>query len=404
MKRKFLVSLLALLLAITLLGCNNENTEYTDNLTTEEKLEDFEYLYQMIYENYPFLNPDYGYGTQWLNNKEVFKKQIKETKNDEEFIMAIRKIVESLHQGHTHALDEQSFKMAYSVYSCPEIAELTKPWLEVLNDDKVLKFYNFNPETDITARQIYQSHSPVFESKIIIPNEVAYLKIRKMETGRIEEDAKGIRTFFEEVKDYDKLIIDIRGNGGGDTRYWIENVVQPLIREPLSVEYYSFFRGNYAKPFYKARGMKLKPLSELEDYMIERIPEEIKTDFDYFNNSKFTIEPLDPVGFEGDIYLLVDKLVYSAAESFAAFSKDSGFATLVGESTGRDGIGIDPLLFSLPNSGIVIRYSGALALNGDGTIHQKVGIVPHVEVDPTVGADFETDTAIQYVINKGSSH
>ncbi len=60
---------------------------------------------------------------------------------------------------------------------------------------------------------------------------------------------------------------------------------------------------------------------------------------------------MDPIGFDGKIYLIVNNKVYSAAESFASFCKDSDFATLVGGTTGKDGIGTNPLVFSLPNSG-----------------------------------------------------
>ena len=107
----------------------------------------------------------------------------------------------------------------------------------------------------------------------------------------------------------------------------------------------------------------------------------------------------NPIDFDGKIYLLVDKGVYSSSESFAAFCKDSGLATLVGTTTGGDGIGIDPLFFSLPNSGIVIRFSSLLALNGDGTINEEVQTPPDIEIDSAVGYSYENDEAIQYVIN-----
>lgn len=47
---------------------------------------------------------------------------------------------------------------------------------------------------------------------------------------------------------------------------------------------------------------------------------------------------------------------------------------------------------------MAIRYSWALALNGDSTIHAETGIVPHIEVDLTMG-DFETDQ-LYSVINE----
>lgn len=401
-KKSLLVYLLVLGLLTLMVGCNSESSKNASGLTTEEKLEDFEYLYTVMSENYPYLNVNYRMnGVNWLNEKESFRTEIENTNNDIEFQSAIDRIVKRLNNDHTHLLTRNFFSMAHSVYSNPEYVEYNSPWLDVLSEDKVLNYYGFNPVSNIPQQsRPPQSHRPVFNSEIIIPDEVAFLRINRMDQGRIEEDGEGIRNFLMEVKGYDKLIIDIRGNVGGDSTYWMKNVVAPLINDSLSVEYYLFGRGNYARPFYETRGMKLEPLSELDSDMVEKVPEEIKADFDYFGTLNLTIDPLEPVGFQGKIYLLIDDRVYSSAEMFAAFSKDSGFATLVGDRTGGDGIGVDPVLFSLPNSGMVIRYSGLFALNGDGTVHAETGITPHVEVDPRVGT-FETDLSIQYVVNEG---
>ncbi len=55
---------------------------------------------------------------------------------------------------------------------------------------------------------------------------------------RIEEDGKMIREFYEEIKDYEKLIIDIRNNGGGNDYYWQKNVIEPLASETISIDNY----------------------------------------------------------------------------------------------------------------------------------------------------------------------
>lgn len=380
-----------------LFGCTGVGN--SNELTTQEKLEDFEYLFEILSENYPNLGVNYRMnGVNWLDEKESFKAEIEKTRDDLHFQTVIHKTVSRLNNDHTHLLTRDFFAMAYSVYTDPEYEEFDKPWADVLKDEKVLNFYGY-AKANTSANRPVQSHSPAFRSQVIVPDEVAFLRINSMDHGRIEEDGEEIRNFLMEVKDYNKLIIDIRGNVGGDATYWMKNVVPPLINKRLSVDNYLFIRGNYSQPFYEAKHMKLRPIGELDDYMREKIPDEIKTDFDFYATHNVTIEPLDPVGFQGKIYLLVDKNVYSAAEHFASFSKDTGFAKLIGENTGGDGIGVDPLLFSLPNSGMVIRYTGLLALNGDGTIHAETGIIPHVQLDARVGT-FEKDIAIQYVVNE----
>lgn len=403
-KRFLVYSLLITLIFSSLIGCAKEanTTDTSTPLSMEDRLEDFEYLYKIISENYPFLKVNERVnGINWLEQKEKYIKLVENSNNDTIFMNNISAIVKDLNNGHTHVIDKESFKWYYTVYTNPKYKKSNKPWSKVFKDKTVLKWYGFNEDEfeNIKSQGFFGSNAPAFHSDIIIPDEAAYLKISQMNGERVEEDGKEIRKFYEEVKDYNKLIIDIRGNSGGDDLYWMKNVIEPLTKEKISVGNYIFTRGNYGKPFYKARGMKQSPISKLDKNILENFPQEIKMDFDYYHISNRTIQPKNPIDFDGKIYLLVDKGVYSSSESFAAFCKDSGFATLVGTTTGGDGIGIDPLFFSLPNSGIVIRFSSLLALNGDWTINEEVQTTPDIEIDSAVGYSYENDEAIKYVIN-----
>ncbi len=370
-------------------------------LTTEEKLEDFEHAYNIIKENYPFLEVNKRlHGIDWLAKKDEYVERIKNTDTDKEFIEELSNIIRELNNGHTHVVEMNHFKWYYKVYSQHKFL-FNNPWFKVLNDKRVLARYNYSKqEEDNEELGYFGNTSPAFETDIILPNEVAYLKIHSMDGDRVEEDGKEIRKFYEKIKDYKKLIIDIRGNTGGSDYYWQANVISPLTKEPISVTNYLLIRGDYGNPFYRFRGIKLKPISDLDEDILKKMPEEIERDFHKYWISKRTIKPKDPIDFKGKIYLLVDYRVYSASESFAAFCKDSGFATLVGETTGGDGIGIDPLFFSLPNSGIVIRFSSMMALNGDFTINEEVKTTPHIEVNAAPIKDYRYDKAIQYVINE----
>lgn len=394
------------MISVYLIGCTSEvNTVKLDTqeLTLEEKLEDFEYMYQIIEENYPFFNVNKRlHNIDWVDNKEQYRPLIEQTKDNDDFMRKMTYIVSQLNNGHTHVLQKQEFGWYYSVYAGSEDTyAIHNPWAEVLKGKNTLKWYKFN-ETDIDGfkdRGYFGSNNPAFKTDIIAPNEIAYLKISMMNGARVEEDGKEIRTFYEEIKDYNKLIIDIRNNSGGSDRYWKKNVIEPLAKKEISVENYIFTRGNYGKAFFDARGIEQNSISELDQSLLDRFPREVATDFERYFLSKKTLEPVNSINFDGKIYLLVDKKVYSSSESFAVFCKDSGFATLVGETTGGDGIGIDPLFFSLPNSGILVRFSSLLALNGDGTINEEVHTTPNVEIDATIELDYTKDKAIQYVID-----
>lgn len=62
------------------------------------------------------------------------------------------------------------------------------------------------------------------------------------------------------------------------------------------------------------------------------------------------------------------------------FCKNTGFATLVGTTTNGDGGIADPLLFALPNSGLVVRFSVFYGLNEDGSGNEANGTEPDIVI------------------------
>ena len=88
----------------------------------------------------------------------------------------------------------------------------------------------------------------------------------------------------------------------------------------------------------------------------------------------------DEKQFNGKIWVLTNPKVYSSSENFIMFCKNTGFATLVGTSTGGDGGIADPILLSLPNSGLIIRFSMFYGLNNDGTGNEAIGTLPNIMI------------------------
>ena len=276
-----------------------------------------------------------------------------------------------------------------------------KPWFNVLTNKKSMEWYGFSEDSlkDESSDGLFSSTKPAFKTDKIVPDKVAYLKIRLMDPKRIEEDGKEIKKFYNKIKDYDKLIIDIRGNGGGSDYYWIENIIKPLTFKPLSVNYYMFERGGeYNKKIYDSMGSEFRGISSISPEILNKMPQEVKTEFKNYEISTAVIKPYNSINFKGKIYLLVDKAVYSSSDGFASFAKASKFATLIGERTGGDGIGPDPIIFSLPNSGAIVRYSSLLCLNPDYTINEEVQTAPDIEVNPAVGNSYKEDLCIQAAI------
>ncbi|MGL5748911.1 MAG: S41 family peptidase, partial [Paraclostridium sp.] len=153
------------------------------------------------------------------------------------------------------------------------------------------------------------------------------------------------------------------------------------------------------KKYVDKRGFDVEPIENLPKEILEKAPKEVDTDFTEFHEQIIKVPTNYMSKFEGNIYLLVDKVVYSSSESFAIFCKDTGFATIIGERTGGDGGGIDPIMFDLENSGLLVKISSDMYLTDDGTCNEEFKTTPDYEVsDVTRTENFEDDKCIQKVL------
>ena len=107
-----------------------------------------------------------------------------------------------------------------------------------------------------------------------------------------------------------------------------------------------------------------KPVSEVPE--LPRLNQEDLSGLDLFVVDTYKVEP------SGEKKALKGKTVdagtkmYSSSEYAAMFTKHHRFATLVGQTTGGDGIGSEPLPIVLKNSGLIVRYSPVYELPPDG--------------------------------------
>jgi len=361
--------------------------------TYREKLKDFKYMYSVLEEYYPFFEVNKRlHNIDWLGNKSRYLRIIRNTENDTEFIAAVDNILKELNDNNTFVFTGDLYKRYYKHYYPNK--------REILHYDRSIARYDFDWTFDFDPNNDYIFHNgPVLDTKVLIEDELAYMKIEAMSYYHVEEDYPKIKSFLKEVEDYDKLIIDIRGNKGGFDDYW-EKVVALLLDDVHSAEYYSFFKQTSKTIHDPFKISNIRTIKELDEEFLEQFPPEIKEDFNYYKKNTIQIAPEGDVNFKGKIYILVDKDVFSSAEKFAAFAKDTGFATLVGETTGGGMTFEEVPIDYMPYGGYIISYSRELVMNSDGTINMETKTTPHIIVDdPTPNEDFNKDKCIQAVIN-----
>ncbi|MDM0454525.1 S41 family peptidase [Clostridium perfringens] len=398
------------ILISTLVACGNK-VDIGTPLTEEQKIEDFNYLYKTIEENYPFLETNKRLNNvDWLSKKEEYLQRVKNTKSDIEFLMTLNSILSELNNGHTHMITNSSqFRDFREIYS------MNKGWqkkvqLLVLNNKKALARYNIDKNEKVQVLNQGKNENTEgirnASTKDIVEGKIGYIYIPQMISYyNMGNDIELIDEYLNNIKEYQALIIDIRGNGGGDSYYWISYLVPKLIDKVYENTTYSFWKdgeiiNNYLKKSKVKYSTGFGEVKDLDTTKLVNLPVEVKEDFKYYSKNTMEISPSeDSIKFKGNIYMLVDKGVYSSSEAFASFAKQTGFATLIGERTGGDGIGSDPLLHMLPNSGYIFRFSKDMGTTADGTSNEEFKTEPDylIEYAGKTG-NFENDYCIKKVL------
>lgn len=398
------------ILISTLVACGSK-VDTSISLTEEQKIEDFNYLYKTIEENYPFLETNKRLNNvDWLSKKEEYLQRVKNTKSDIEFLMTLNSILSELNNGHTHMITNSSqFRDFREIYS------MNKGWqkkvqLLVLNNKKALARYNIDKNEKVQVLNQGKNENTEgirnASTKDIVEGKIGYIYIPQMISYyNMGNDIELIDEYLNNIKEYQALIIDIRGNGGGDSYYWISYLVPKLIDKVYENTTYSFWKdgeiiNNYLKKSKVKYSTGFGEMKDLDTTKLVNLPVEVKEDFKYYSKNTMEISPSeDSIKFKGNIYMLVDKGVYSSSEAFASFAKQTGFATLIGERTGGDGIGSDPLLHMLPNSGYIFRFSKDMGTTADGTSNEEFKTEPDYEIQYAgKTGNFENDYCIKKVL------
>jgi hypothetical protein len=165
-------------------------------------------------------------------------------------------------------------------------------------------------------------------------------------------------------KSIEKIIIDVRRNGGGSDLQWLRALAWVksnlyMINNPKTL----MLKNSAANEYFDQ--------SDLNEHISNSEINVYHNDIlDYIYPSEEKLGELDPqtrqyleqnksrLGFDGDIYCLVDNISFSASLSFASLQNYIPNFHVVGDNIAYyGGMGLTPIMFMLPESKMLFRIS-----------------------------------------------
>lgn len=402
----------------------NDSSFNGHQLTNEQMLSDYDAMWAALRDSYPFwgvLSRSKPNDPKYFDTViSGYREKLRDagTVCDESMFGFLSAVAYSLYDacgtvGHVSIVNPDYFTglAVYEKYadSMPEV----RPWANAIKKPEVVSFYEYyrylmesmmkekavdagsDDETAQTPEETREAETKNLTLRILEKGKTAYVKVDSFDDAFIDADLPRIKTFMEDVKDFENLIIDIRENGGGNTDYWENAFVKPNISEPVASRLIRLMKDtDLTRRFYGPQyvGSSANPESLLADARYRKL---VTGDMDGLTRMRELVNVTAPdkqgTPFGGKIWLLIGPEVYSSAEAFAVFCKDTGFATLVGKTTGGSDSG-GPILFELPNSHLLVQFDVEYCLNADGSCNQESGTAPDIESENALEAALDAIT------------
>ncbi|PWN62804.1 S41 family peptidase [Chryseobacterium viscerum] len=218
-------------------------------------------------------------------------------------------------------------------------------------------------------------------------------------TGKEDPAYKKFSVFLDQMMDtlerekINNLIIDLRGNTGG-TGALYEKVFTYLTERPFRDSHYAYTNFNEVPmeekliitSLFLSNGVQDK--HGLNAYLKQLYPKNVQGKYYWADDKNPLIMPNDRT-FKGQLYLLVDQRVASAASHLASLIKSYTNAVVIGKETVGgyyEHNGHLPLVYQLPNTGIQTGFSIVHVIQDAQNLSDQKrgqGIIPHIKIQQT---------------------
>lgn len=381
--KKFFNSCIVIILLclLTFFICKNQfaKDDINREFTTEDLLEDYDFLWEALETDYLFfdiLEEEYGIDVE--NVRKTTRQIICEQQPD---IVGFYRILDSMFMklnyfAHLNVVSLHGYNIYQKYYNNDDNSS-ANGWKEILQNKQVQTAY-----TELLPENIYADADyayPEIEKSYDSQRKAVVFKICSFDTSLLERDKDFVQDYLKtlEGSPIEHIIFDITGNRGGNDVYWRDYLIAPFDGN-WSWSYQLYFKDTELTRKFFFDSLSPKSIHEISQdvQQPEFVAQLGMTHFaeicqEFHGNAELGEEAL-----KAKRWVLIDEYVYSSADSFAVFCKETGWATLVGKRTKGDGIGVEPILVNLPNTGLLVRFSAVTSADSSGRLNTVYGTAP----------------------------
>jgi hypothetical protein len=337
----------------------------------------FHYLHDIFYKNQPVINLIYIQGKYFLKNTCILFNDM-----DSTIIPAGTEIVSFNQQSIEHLQSSMrnwssQWDFSKKVYYNSILYILNTQNNIAFNLNGGIKEYSFTK-----CIQKEKEWNPIKEHEFHIhwfaKDSVLYFKLPSMSYSFKYQQQFKEKVLCYRSKYIKYIIIDIRGNYGGNDKTW-EELLRTIIKD--TIKYHSCFLSNIDSDVSKRIRLKQKKG--------ERVFGSVDTNYSFrvYDNDPYVVKShKQNLNYEGTIFLLVDEDIYSSAMAFSSLCTKTNKVKTIGMPTGKiGGRGTTPSVFILPNSRLIFTIELFLDAAGVNTVedfyHDKLTypVVPSID-------------------------
>jgi len=235
-----------------------EREQFFDSLSRDQLLYDFDYLMNVLENNFPFIDLMYRQGTDIL----AIATDFSETLADESLELDMDTFLAMLNDsfvsyfngtGHFSILSRNGFIQRTNNLHPTNARD--RFILDQFDNPNTSRIYGEVNDSDRQAIiDIMAARPDNFTTDILVPDRIGYLHVERMQSTIQRADTDILRFFYEEIAGFEHLIIDIRGNPGGQVWTFHRLITEAFVERNIYPSYLHFvMNGQHNRDFLAAR-------------------------------------------------------------------------------------------------------------------------------------------------------